>query len=212
MPETRGDKLIKRTLTAERRVNQGQTTKTITAQEDLNLHSAWLQHLSASSAQDVVLPDATTLAKGWIVRVYASGAASLSVKSYHATTPVLVKTIESGRMYEFTCTDNADSAGTWHVNFLEQSDLVVSERYIKTFDATSDWGSASGGYYTITITAATHERGTNPVVASIEKESGSDYIVVELGTDGLKTLSTGDIEMKVPENPDCRFAGRAIVM
>jgi hypothetical protein len=208
--EFNGDVKVLRTIDAGRRSNQGATTKTITAQENLDLHSSWLQNLSAATIQDVVLPDATTLSVGWCVRIYATGAANLDVNTYDATTPISLIVIESGRMYEFTCTDNSDAAGTWHVNFLEQSDLVVSERYPETFDATSSWGSASGGYYTITILASNHKRGTNPVVGGIFKESGSDYIQIEV--DSIKVLANGNIEIKVIENPDGRFAGKILVM
>jgi hypothetical protein len=208
--EFNGDILVLRTVTAGRRVNQGAISKAITGTEQFNLHSAMLQILDASSAQDAVLPDATTLNVGWAIEVKAAGTANISVKTYHATTPVLKKTIISGRRYRFVCVDNSDAAGTWDVNYLEESDLVISERYQSTFDATSSWGSASGGYYTITILASSHERGTTPAIVGVFKESGSDY--VQLEPDSKKVLANGDIEIKVIENPDGRFAGKILIM
>lgn len=204
-----GDYSVGRTITAGRRVNSGFTAETITASRTLTIHDYQWIRITNASTQDVILPDATTLENGWqvVVDVPAASAASVNVKTYDAVTPVLLRNIESGRAYEFTLVDNSTDEGTWHVNFLEEADAIPTERYIETFDATTDWGTAAAGYYTITITEATHGRGANPNV-QIQSLSGTDYITVT--PDRILVESDGDTKIRVPETPDLRFAGRAI--
>jgi hypothetical protein len=84
-----------------------------------------------------------------------------------------------------------------------------AERYVQYFNSSSDWGSPSGGYYTITILAATHTKGINPIV-NIRELSGSDYI--DLSVDQILINSSGDISFRVLETPDLRFAGRVTII
>ena len=83
--------------------------------------------------------------------------------------------------------------------------------YSQTFNATTDWGAASGGLYTITITAATHGFGLNI----------SDIVVYEIsGSDDIQTIPnqvildnvTGDVSFNVSEIPDGRFAGKVVII
>lgn len=189
-----------------RRVNQDFNTETITGPKTLLKNCQYWQNISAASAQDVFMPDATTLSPGWCVVVLAAGAGTLTVKKSGATA---IHTVASGKAYEFTLTDNATAAGTWNVDFKNPIDSVPSVKYVKTMNATTDWGAASGGYYSIQVTAATHGVGTQPFV-QIEETSGSDTIRVDV--DEVKINSSGDIAIRVPEVPDLRFAGRILVM
>ena len=161
--EIKGDLQVCRTIDAGRRVNQGLRETTITGQEDLEIHSHYWQRLDSVATQDVVLPDATTLPVGWAIVVEAL-TSNKDVKTYDATTPLSRKVVTPDRAYEFTLVDNGTAAGEWYVNFLEEADTLATARYTDTFDATTDWGAASGGYYTQTITQATHQRGTSPSV------------------------------------------------
>lgn len=208
MSEIKGDLQVCRTINAGRRVNQGLKTSAITGAEQLEIHSEYWQQISAVAVQDVILPDATTLPNGWAIVVEAK-TSNLNVKTYDAVTPVLRKTVTPDRAYEFTLVDNGTEAGVWYVNFLEEADTLATARFTSTFDATTDWGVASGGYYTQTITQATHTRGTSPQVDVFE-ESGADFVKVEL--DELKILANGDVELRVPESPDCRFAGKVVMV
>ena len=166
--------------------------------------------LSAASLQDVVLPDATTLLNGFQVSITATGAAGLSVKTYHATTPVLLKTIDAGRRYKFILVNNLTAAGTWQVELKHDLETVAADRFTQAFNATTDWGSASGGYYTFIITAATHGKGLNPVFEIVEN-TGSE--MGKVGVDNASfNISTGDISIRVNDVPDCRFAGKIIVL
>lgn len=203
-----GDLLIKRTGTAERRLNQGLSRETLTGQRAVIENDyAWLD-ISNASTQDVVLPDATTLANGWeiVVSTQAGSAASVNVMSYDAVTPVLLRNIISDRAYRFTLRDNSAAAGVWHVDFLEEADKIPVERYIDSFNATSDWSGPSAGYYTRTLTQATHGRGATPIVMV---QSGTNP-GVNITPDAVSIASNGDSTIKVPSSPDLRFAGRVI--
>lgn len=206
--QIQGDLLIKRSGTAERRMNQGLSRETLTSQRDVVVNDyAWLD-ISNASTQDVVLPDATTLMNGWeiVVSTQAGSAASVNVMHYDAVTPVLLRNIVSDRAYRFTLRDNGTAAGVWHVDFLEEADKIPVERYVDSFNATSDWSGPSAGYYTRTITEATHGRGTTPMVMV---QNGTNP-GVNLTVDELSIASTGNTTIKVPSSPDLRFAGRII--
>ena len=81
--------------------------------------------------------------------------------------------------------------------------------YVQTFDASSAWGSASGGFYTITITAGTHSKGVNPQVQIFENNSGS---FDDVDVDRLRVDSSGNITFRVPDSPDSRFAGKINIL
>lgn len=77
----------------------------------------------------------------------------------------------------------------------------------QTFNSTTDWGSPSGGLYTLTILATTHGKGINPLVHIFEN-SGLDFLAIGIG---YKLNTSGDIIIEVLETPDNRFAGKAII-
>jgi hypothetical protein len=81
-------------------------------------------------------------------------------------------------------------------------------KYVQTFNATTDWGSAAGGFYTITVVAGTHGKGT-AVDVRLEEGSGADWIRTMADQEIVR--STGNVEIKVTDSPDGRFAGRIII-
>ena len=206
-----GDFKVGRTIEAGRRMDSGFSAETLTAKKDLDKHSHQWLRITNAATQDVVLPDALTLPNGWkvVVNVPEASGASVNVKTFHGTTPVLLRNVIAGRAYEFTLVDNATATGTWHVDFLEEADSIPTERYVSTFNATGDWGTVSGGYYTIEVTEVTHGRGTNPVVMCRAK-SGSDYIAVN--PDRIMVLADGNVQIRVPQIPDLRFEGQLIMV
>lgn len=206
-----GDWKVGRLITAGRRVETGFTSEDLTATREIGRYDfQWLM-LSAAADQDAVLPDATTLEDGWDVVIYVpeDSVGSIDVNTFHAVTPVSLRDIIPGRAYRFTLVDNTSSAGEWFVDLLEEADKLPAERHIKNFNATTDWGSAAGGYYTISVTAATHGRGVNPVV-KLEVISGADHIIVS--ADRLLIESNGNVKIRVPDTPNLRFAGRAVFL
>lgn len=81
-------------------------------------------------------------------------------------------------------------------------------RYISSFNATTDWGSPSGGNYSITITNATHARGVNPNIQVFENIAGVfSQVGVEINVNG-----SGDVTIKVNQVPDLRFAGVILII
>lgn len=74
-------------------------------------------------------------------------------------------------------------------------------------NATSDWGSASGGEYTITIDAATHGKGTEPDYSIYKVVSGKRYKAdAEFGA--YVTVSNGDIVITVYDGTGGTTDGR----
>jgi hypothetical protein len=203
--QIKGDLDVARTLNA-RRANAGLENRVIAAPENVAIHDpSWLG-LSATSVQDAVLPDATTLPNGWEVTLTANGAANIAVKSYHATTPVLLQTISVADVWTLTLTDNSAAAGVWHLNKLEANSTPA--RYTEGFNNTTDWGAAVGGYYSITVTQAIHGIASNPQV-ELWETSGADKVFVL--ADEVKVLANGDVVFRVTESPEMRFAGNVVI-
>ncbi len=204
--DRRGDFRVGRTVIADRRVDAGATAQTLSTGKDLDRHSySWLR-LDNATTQDVTLPDATDLPLGWsvVVDVPSTSTAPVKVKKHGGAA---LKSIEQGRAYKFTCVDIGSAAGEWYINFLEEADLIPTERFVETFDATGDWGSPSNGYYTITVDETDHERGTKPTVAVFQKDA-TDYI--QISPDRIKVNTSGDVSIRVPQTPDLRFEGEMI--
>lgn len=80
--------------------------------------------------------------------------------------------------------------------------------YTQSFNIAS-WGTASGGFYTITIDETTHGRGLNPIV-QVHELIGGVYEQVDTNTVEIDTL--GNIQITVTENLDTRFEGRIIIL
>jgi hypothetical protein len=74
------------------------------------------------------------------------------------------------------------------------------------FNATSNWNLIADEYI-LSIPASTHLKGVNPQVQILEVD-GTDFANVIVYT---AINSTGDIIVVVPQSPDTRFAGKAII-
>lgn len=83
--------------------------------------------------------------------------------------------------------------------------LQVQRDYELAFNDSTDWGSAAGGYYTISVAVATHAQGAQPIVHIYELE-GSDF--VEVSVDQVKIAADGSVSFRVPEVPSGLFAGK----
>jgi hypothetical protein len=90
---------------------------------------------------------------------------------------------------------------------LSSSSYDETSFYIKstTFNATTDWGSASGGYYTITYT---HNIGSTSVMVQVWDTTSGQSLVFP---DSINIIDTNNINIKVLETPDNRFAGKICV-
>ena len=204
-----GDLTIGRTAKA-RSFQHGLSVETLTTTRNIDINDYQYLRLSCASNQDIILPDAQTLEAGWnrTIDVASDSVGSVLLKTYDDVTPVLLKTLASGKSVKVTLISGATSAGTWKVEVISETETSAAERYVSGFTATTEWGTAAGGYYTITITSATHGIGSNPVV-SVQQLTGSDYLVVDV--DELKIFANGNVSIKVPETPNLRFAGRVVI-
>lgn len=206
--EIKGDITIKRTGIFERRVDQGLLASAISSTLALLRHDARWQDITATGAQDVTLPVATGLPEGWEVVINASSGDNLTVKDGGAGATVQVITAGTSGAYLFTLIDNSAAAGVWHVTPLFDAGLLPAQRYVETHDATTDWGTAGGGYYTITVTEATHGRGVNPNIQFYEDVGAG--VLHEVTPDRSVVAANGDSSFRVPEVPDLRYAGQVV--
>jgi hypothetical protein len=69
------------------------------------------------------------------------------------------------------------------------------------------WAGPSGGLYTLTLPAATHGKGINPMWQIINTDADPDQYESPAAT----INGFGDITWSVAETPDGRFAGRVLV-
>lgn len=87
------------------------------------------------------------------------------------------------------------------------SPTIQNPNYQQSFNNTTDWGSPSGGIYSLVILATLHGKGTKPIVQVME-QSGLDFINVGIA---FKMNASGDITLEVNQTPDNRFAGKIII-
>ena len=82
----------------------------------------------------------------------------------------------------------------------------ASQKYNMSFNATTDWGTINGdGQYVITVLAATHSLGTEPVVVGVVGIDGSSN---KYGTELYHEVNTsGDVLIYVT-GASARFAGK----
>jgi len=74
-----------------------------------------------------------------------------------------------------------------------------------SFNATTDWGSPSGGYYSYTFT---HSLATNDYLIQIWDDTGTPVEVQPT----IEQTTNNSVTLKVTDAPDNRFAGRIIII
>lgn len=137
----------------------------------------------------------TSATKGFLYAPATNGIPTGFASSVTGSAPVVIDSTNNA-MYFYT-------NGGWH-----NTSNNVSGRYVTTFNATTDWGSPSGGFYTITIPAATHGRGNDPLVNVMDFVTGS-YRGIGFA---YEINGSSDILLKVADSPDGRFAGKVVVI
>lgn len=83
-----------------------------------------------------------------------------------------------------------------------------SDPYISSFNATTSWGSASGGVYSLQVLESTHEKGQHPIVQVYELDSGIYELVTPNSVD---VDASGNVTITVTENIDARFQGKIVI-
>jgi hypothetical protein len=84
-----------------------------------------------------------------------------------------------------------------------------AERFTQTFNATTDWGSPSGGFYTISVSAASHGKGATPMIGIYELVAAQYQLVT---VDQAQMDGSGNISFRVTDSPDLRFAGLVLII
>jgi hypothetical protein len=79
--------------------------------------------------------------------------------------------------------------------------------YSSTFTV-ANWAGPNSGYYTYTKLAATHGKGTTPIVQIWEDLGGGQFSIVDVP---FSINTSGDVLLQVSDNPDLRFNGLIIV-
>lgn len=79
--------------------------------------------------------------------------------------------------------------------------------FVYLFNATTDWGSPSGGYYNIVVTEAVHGKGLQPS-ADLYELNGITYEEVY---GAIVVAANGNVTISVPQSPDLRFEGRILI-
>lgn len=210
-----GDLIIKRGVFAEVRADKGLWAETIIANKTLDKNSySWQKLRNNTSALDVNLPDATTLQMvGWAVTIENNSISTFAI-NVKDSAGGLIKTIAAPaagtiRAYEFVCQDISLAAGVWYTVSMEDTAVQSASRYSGNFGNGVDWGGVVGGEYIFTASGVDHTRGLNPSVMVFETAGSTETMVdLDIKYDNI----TGDVSLVVPDSPDCRFAGRVVIL
>lgn len=118
------------------------------------------------------------------------------------------KSYFAGKLLINTTTDDGSGSNVQVSGGISINGLGVPTKHVTVFNATTDWGSAGDGYYTITVPATTHKAAAATV--QVFESSGPDYDSII--PDRIRVTSVGDVQIRVPETPDGRFAGRIVII
>ena len=88
--------------------------------------------------------------------------------------------------------------------------LAPKNAFSKTFNNTTDWGTASGGLYTITILNSEHGLGVNIGNLVCYELVSTDYVVVT--PDTVSIGNDGTVKISVSSAIDGRFTGKAVLV
>lgn len=190
------------------RANQGYTERAISGAFSLLKQMSFWQNITATGAQDVSLPDATTLPKGWAVVINAETGGNLTVKDGAGATLQAVAAGSTLPAYQFVLKDNSSAAGSWQIFTLENAGIVPATRYVLPHNSTTNWGAAAGGYYSIATTEATHKRGVNPMI-QFYQDIGAG-VLQQVQPDESTLQTSGNHSFRVPDDPDLRYGGSVV--
>jgi hypothetical protein len=133
-----------------------------------------------------------------------SGGGSSSVKSAVANVASLPLTGNTINDLRFVISEN--NFYRWDgSSWIAQT--TNASKYSLSFNATSSW-TLDGSEYVISISQATHNKGTNPLVEVTELVSGELVGVIV----SFNINNSGDIKIQVPSNPDLRFEGKLTII
>lgn len=91
-------------------------------------------------------------------------------------------------------------------DYVNSDTAPIAAKYTDTFNATTDW-TLNVDQYELSILAATHGVGVNPMIQVMEF-NGSDYDNVMIS---IKVNNSGDVTLIVNSSPDLRFQGKVVI-
>jgi len=77
-------------------------------------------------------------------------------------------------------------------------------RYSNTFNSSSDWGSPSGGLYTINFT---HNKETTVLIVQVWDTDTGEMVLPE----SISIVDVNNVRISVSAVPDYRFNGRIVI-
>jgi len=214
MADVKGDLRVRRTITVDRRANQGMSSETLAGNRTVVINDYKYLNLDPNGAnRNVVMPDATTLPLGWELFVRHSGSANNLVVQDGAVSPGTLKTIavpiptQESRFYQFLLISNSTAGGSWQIVELNDPSRSTVSFLVAT------WAAPSGGYSILSGTEASgllavnHGKGTNPIVLVQEDVGGGIFEAVIM--DRLRVNASGDVELRIVDG--VQFNGRVII-
>lgn len=220
MAEIKGDLRVRRTMSADRRANEGLNQETLAADRVVVLHDySWLSLDGAAADRAITLPDATTLTQGWKIVIHNVGTTNnLNVTDSAAgalkTVPFVPAPANSTAAYQFVLIDNSSAAGVWYV--VEVGDPTIAGILASKFAVSflvADWPVAAGGYQVLTSTqvaglaAATHGRGINPVYV-LQEKVGSNFLRTQADAETFD--ASGNLSLQIVDG--VAFDGRVVLV
>lgn len=181
------------------RVNSGLSREILTENKFVSFkESDWLQ-LSNISTKDVVLPKAPTIIEGWsiIVGVDSDSVASVNVKSYNESSPVLLKNVGVGETYEFTLLSNLTNEGEWNIHKFMESEAAsgtADERETVTITSTAYEITAENVANNAIIFVNCADDCTLTFETLTSLHDSKELLIIKLG-DGNVVVNGGDINI-----------------
>lgn len=220
MAEIKGDYRVRRTMSADRRANEGLSQQTLTADyaADVNDYS-WLTLDGGVADRAITLPDATTLTQGWKLVVHNVGTTNnLNVTDNAAgalkSVPFVPAPANTTAAYQFVLIDNSTAAGVWYVVEIGDPTIagILASKFVANF-LVADWPVAAGGYQVLTSTqiaglaAATHGRGVNPVYI-LQEKVGSNFLRTQADEETFD--GSGNLSLQIVDG--VAFDGRVVLV
>ena len=162
------------------------------------------------SGNPLVIGASTTTKSGNVIdiakpTIFRGGSTVAGTAPIKLTSGTNLTTPEDGAI-EYDGSHLYFTSGTSRYKLDQQlSDEDVSS-YAATFNATTDWGSASGGNYSITFP---HNLGTYSLSVQVWDETSGHFTTMP---GGISMPSTNQVTISVPQSPDERFAGRIVIL
>ena len=165
-------------------------------------------NLTTDGGAYVFIPafDSSASPIGWIFKEIGGGSstgAQPEIPDFAAATAYTVGDVvkDNGVVYQRTSTGT--SGGTLAADIANWASLTGARSF--SFDGTTSWGAAAAGEYTLTVDVSAILNVTHVATVEVRNAAGE---VVDVDTAVVGT----NVTLQVPETPDQRFAGTAIVV